>query len=144
MKRIKRKHWKEVLERLEALEWVVKEMHAEARHRQQSYGGEDERGFGDRHHDGNFDEKRIVDLIVRLVSERLERALAPLPERLGASRPKPERFDERQLIDRIVTLVSERVEQLVVERIGQVMDARRAAGTGEPADSADRTGSGVP
>ncbi len=204
MKRIKRKQLKEILERLEALEWVVKEMHAEAAQERQSHdccGGRDREGqgcwsghsdgkgccggheghphhghgccggHGEHHHhghphhhrhphhhghckrrcackcgcggrcgcggsdqrrEGKFDEKRVVDLIVSLLSERLDRTLGPLLERLGASRPKLEPLDERQIVDRIVSLVSERVEKLVVERIGKVMDLRRDATATEP------------
>lgn len=76
-----------------------------------------------------------MDLVVTLLSERLDRTLAPLLERLGASRPKPEPLDEGQIVDRIVTLVSERVEKLVVERLAQVMDLHRG-------DASTETGGG--
>jgi hypothetical protein len=69
----------------------------------------------------------VVDLIVTLLSERLDRALAPLLERLGASRHQPEPLDERQIVDRVVSLVSERVEQVLVERLAKVMDMHRDA-----------------
>jgi hypothetical protein len=103
-------------------------MHAEAAQKQHGHGDGGKNG----RQGGKFDEKRVVDLIVTLLSERLDRTLAPLLERLGAVRPKRERLDERQIVDRVVRLVSERVERLVVERLGQVMDSQRGATPADP------------
>jgi hypothetical protein len=69
----------------------------------------------DHDHDNEFDEKRVIDTIVDLVGERVERILD------HRSR-EPQRHeggggDEKRIIDLIVSLVSEHVREIVVEEL---------------------------
>ena len=112
---------REIFERLEALERA-------AHSRRDERGGRDHDRHGrhgghrdhdrDRHRDGHdgchhdhsgsndaFDEKRVIDTIVHLVSERVAHML---DERQGYTRD-----DEKRLIDLVVGLVSEHVSDMV-------------------------------
>lgn len=117
---------REIFERLEALERIARSRGGERGGRDhdrrgERRGGHRDHGHGhgrDRHrdrHDGchhdhhgggdDFDEKRVIDTIVHLVSERVAHMLD--------ERQTYTRDDEKRLIDLIVGLVSERVAHIV-------------------------------
>jgi len=115
---------REIFERLEALERLVRshhDDHGSCAH--EWHGARDHRGgcqHHDHHHDhwhdhhdhgeGDFQEKRIIDTIVRLVSEHVGRIV----EDLQARAPRQEDGgDEKRFVDLIVKLVSEHVQEIV-------------------------------
>jgi hypothetical protein len=86
---------------------------------------DDHRGHGcehdrDRDHDcaagggGDFDEKRIIDTIVRLVSEQVCRILE---EQQAKARAQEDGGGEKRLVDLIVGLVSEHVQEIVASEL---------------------------
>jgi hypothetical protein len=108
---------REIFERLEALERLARSRHDERGSWEHDRRGERDRDRGhhrgldrdcDRDHGGDdFDEKRIIDTIVHLVSERVAHIV---DER------QPRGSDgggEKRLVDLIVGLVSEHVEDIV-------------------------------
>lgn len=80
------------------------------------------------HHDGEFDEKRVIDTIVDLVGERVERLL---DDRQAETAPRHD-GDEKRIIDLIVRLVSEHVREIVAEEL----DRRLGRAEGPPAPPA--------
>lgn len=74
--------------------------------------------------DGELDEKRVIDTIVDLVGERVERLLDDRREHA----PPRHDGDEKRIIDLIVGLVSEHVREIVVEELD-----RRLGRAGAPA-----------
>ncbi len=123
---------REILERLEALERL-------ARSRSRDRGERDERRRGDRdrhdqgHHDHDhhdhgqgrgddgFDEKRIIDTVVRLVGERVERFMQDQQARM---RPRDAGGEERRVVDLVVRLVSEHVQEIVQQILSTELDRR--------------------
>lgn len=79
------------------------------------HGGHGHHGHHHHHDDreGEFDEKRVIDTIVDLVGERVERLLDDRRE----SAPRRHDGDEKRIIDLIVGLVSEHVREIVVEEL---------------------------
>jgi hypothetical protein len=110
---------REIFERLEALERMLRSRHEHRRgggdrdrDRDRDRGG---RRHHDRQHDDDFDEKRIIDTIVRLVSEQMTRLL----DDRQAQRAEHERTShddgggEKRIVDLIVKCVSEHVQEIV-------------------------------
>jgi len=116
---------REIFERLAALERMARSRH-------------DERGFRDhgRHHgdhrdhhhcdrgDDEFDEKRIIDTIVGLVTENVGRLIETHQARSGSQ----DGGGEKRIVDLIVGLVSEHVREIV----SQELDRRLARPEGAP------------
>lgn len=124
-------HTHEILERLEALERLARSRHEErgsreCERRDHDCEGSDrhrhERGHDccedhdrrrhrdDHRHGDDFPEKRIIDLIVRLVSEQVGRIME---EQQARSRAEKDGGGEKRLVDLIVRLVSEHVQEIV-------------------------------
>lgn len=147
---------REIFERLEALERQARNGHGRGGRDDDRHGGRD-RGHGhhrdcdhqhhdghdrrgDHHHDdhdhreggGDFDEKRIIDTIVHLVAERIERTLESRQE----SERDGDGFDERRIVDLIVGLVSEHVQEIVATELDRRL--------GPPAESASPPSGGPP
>lgn len=112
---------REILERLERLERGMYERGGRDRdrrrgdrggHHRDQDGGDHHRGRGrDRHRGGsNYDEKRIIDTIVRLVAERVENIVRERPQ---ANQYEEGRGGEKRIVDLVVHLVAERVEEIV-------------------------------
>lgn len=73
-------------------------------------------GHGHHHHDEpEFDEKRVIDTIVDLVGERVERLLDTRREH--EPRHRDGGGDEKRIVDLIVRLVSEHVREIVAEEL---------------------------
>jgi hypothetical protein len=92
--------------------------HERGRHDRGHRGGDDRyRGGGD----GEFQEKRIIDTIVQLVGERLERFIqdqqAKTPRRDDGS-------NERRVIEHVVRQVGENVRQIVQGIVSSELDRR--------------------
>lgn len=112
---------REILERLAALERRIGR-------RDDDRGGWEGRRGGHRHergecchHDrdrhgggGDFEEKRIIDTIVRLVSEHVE---CIVEEQLAQQRPQGDDGGEKRIVDLIVRLVSEHVQEIVAAEL---------------------------
>ena len=110
---------REIFERLAALERMVQS-------RREGWGRGD-RDRGDRHHSDHrhdrdrgrdrdrgpddFEEKRIIDTIVHLVTENVGRMLEEREQ------PRREDGDEKRIIDLIVRLVSEHVREIVATEL---------------------------
>ena len=65
-------------------------------------------------HESEFDEKRVIDTIVDLVGERVERII---DDRMSHESQHHEGGDEKRIIDLIVSLVSEHVREIVAEEL---------------------------
>jgi hypothetical protein len=65
--------------------------------------------------DDNFDEKRVIDTIVDLVEERVQRLLDAYQQH-GAQRREGD-GDEKRVVDLVVRLVSEHVREIVAEEL---------------------------
>jgi hypothetical protein len=102
---------REIFERLEALERQM----GSRRENHRSWG-DDRRGGRDHHahgrdrHGGDFQEKRIIDTIVRLVTERVGRIVQ---DQQAKARRQDGGQDEKRIVDLIVRLVSEHVKEIV-------------------------------
>ena len=87
------------------------------------------------HRDGgrDFDEKRIIDTIVRLVSERIERVVE---EHQASAHRQNEGGDEKRIVDLIVGLVSEHVQEIVVRELDCRL-GKRPPGESDAAPASD-------
>lgn len=113
---------REVFERLEALERLA------SRHERHGGWDDDRHGGRDRGHrhacchehhhdrsaDGDFDEKRIIDTIVRLVCENVGRMMR---DQEAQSRGHDDGSGEKRIVDLIVGLVSEHVREIVATEL---------------------------
>jgi hypothetical protein len=103
------------------------------------HGGRDrDRGHhrgGDRDRGEDFQEKRIIDTIVHLVSERVA---SIVDERQGGSARHDNGGGEKHIVDLIVRLVSEHVRDIVRSEL-----ERRFGAEGQPA-SEERPRGGSP
>ena len=80
---------REILDRLEALEHLVRSRHDDRGGGRREHRGEHDRGCGDHHHHhdghdhggGDFEERRIIDTIVQLVTEQVSRVIDDQQER---------------------------------------------------------------
>jgi len=130
---------REIFERLEALERL-------ARSRSGERGGWEEhrRGGRDRHDhgghdgghdhgrgrgDGEFEEKRIIDTVVRLVGEKVERVVQ---DQVARMQRRDDGGDERRIVDLVVRLVGEHVREIVQEIVSTELDHRFGRPGGEP------------
>ena len=113
---------REILERLEALERRLgarrDERGGDAHRRDGGCERHDHRGHGcardDHHAESDFDEKRVIDTIVRLVSEQVGRLLEELQ---AQSRGQDEGGGEKRIVDLIVGRVSEHVQEIVATEL---------------------------
>jgi hypothetical protein len=142
---------REIFERLEALERL-------ARSRSEGRGGRDEhrRGGRDRHDhgrhdrdhgrhdhgrhdhdrddrgrgrgDGEFQEKRIIDTIVQLVGERLERFIQ---DQQAKTQRRDDDGSEKRVVDLVVRLVGEHVGEIVQGIVSTELDRRLGPQGGE-------------
>ncbi len=97
--------------------------------------GHDRHGH-DHHHDdhddgGDFDEKRVIDTIVDLVGERVERMLECRDAH--AAQHHEGGGDEKRIVDLIVRLVSEHVREIVVEELDRRLGGANAVAVPPPA-----------
>ncbi len=144
---------REIFERLEALERLTRSRSGEGggreehrrgdrdRHDRDNHGHDhhdhDHHDFGHQehgHHDrdrgrgeGEFEEKRIIDTVVRLVVERVGRVIQD--QQAKGQRPD-DGGEERRIVDLVVRLVSERVREIVQEIVSTELDRR----LGRPGD----------
>lgn len=94
-------------------------------HREQRHRGHDccEHGHREQHHHGHrdrhdthggeeFDERRVIDTIVNLVGERVERML---DARESQDRGRDRGGDEKRTIDLVVSLVAEKVREIIAD-----------------------------
>jgi hypothetical protein len=139
---------REILDRLEALERLVRSLHDDrGGGRREHRGGHDREGrdrdCGDHHHHrddhdhdggndrgrGDFEERRIIDTIVQLVTEQVSRLLDDRQER---SRQSGDGGDEKRLVDLVVSLVSEHVQEIVATELDRRLGRPAAPGAGAP------------
>lgn len=105
---------REIFERLEALERMMRSRAGEHGDRGDRGGGQ--HGWHHRRHrrhrdgDGDFDEKRVIDTIVTLVGERVERLLDEHQARAASS---GDGGGEKRVVDLVVGLVAEHVREIV-------------------------------
>jgi len=128
---------REIFERLDALERMVRSRHEDRRSCEHDHHGEGDRWQGDHHHhhdhdhgDGDFQEKRIIDTIVRLVAEQVGRVIE---DRQAKSRGGGD-GDEKRIVDLIVGLVAEKVHEIVAEELDRRLGrpgGGRGAGSSE-------------
>lgn len=121
---------REIFERLAALERMARSRHDErgARDHGRHHGNHRDHHHCDRdHHQGDdeFDEKRIIDTIVGLVTENMGRLLEAHQARSGS---QDDGGGEKRIVDLIVRLVSEHVREIV----SQELDRRLARPEGGP------------
>jgi hypothetical protein len=108
--------YRKIMERLDAVERRAGDHDQQLRRHEGDRRGRD--GGRDHHgrDGGDYDEKRIIDTIVRLVSERVGQML----EGGGRSNDRDDRDDwreEKRKVDFIVDLVCERVEEIVATEL---------------------------
>jgi hypothetical protein len=135
---------REIFERLEALERMVRSRRDERGSWEHRGGGgdRDRRGHGGgrdggRHGgrgrgDDDFEEKRIIDTIVRLVTEQVGRMLQDQQAHDGRG---GDGFDEKRVVDLIVFCVSEHVQEIVATELDRRFgpaDAPRGGGEHGP------------
>lgn len=130
---------REILERLAALERRMGSRHDDRGAWDSGHCGDHHHGHHDHHEHhghrdrrrggGDFEEKRIIDTIVRLVSEHVE---CIVEDKLEQNRPSGDEGGEKRLVDLIVRLVSEHVQEIVAteldRRLGPAGAARSADG----------------
>jgi hypothetical protein len=149
---------REIFERLEALERMMRDgggRRGDDRRgdRGRDHGHDRERGGRHHHHgdhchhhddrhddrrgrgDGNFEEKRIIDTIVTLVSEQMMRMLDDRQARARGRDDAGERGDEKRIVDLIVGLVSEHVQEIVSEELDRRLGRGPHDGERPPLDS---------
>ena len=127
---------REIFERLRALERLVRSRHEEhggcddERHRGHDCGHRDHHGHDCCHHHGgeDFQEKRIIDTIVRLVSEQVGRMIE---EQQTTSRRHDNGDDEKRIVDLIVGLVSEHVQEIVSTELDRRLGRPKSGETEE-------------
>ena len=119
---------REIFERLESIE---RRLGSRRDDRDRGgYHGDRRRDRGPRHDgrrrgDGDFEEKRIIDTIVRLVSEHVE---CIVEDKLERMRPQGDEGGEKRIVDLIVRLVSEHVQEIVATEL----DRRLGPPNGRP------------
>ncbi len=113
---------REIFERLEELERLVRSGHERGGHR--------DRGRCHHHHDEDdgggcdFEEKRVIDTIVRLVTEQVGKLLAERHDDRGE-----DGGGEKRLIDTIVACVSEHVQEIVASELDRRLGRAPLPGT---------------
>ncbi len=142
---------REIFERLEALERLVRsrsgghegwDAHGRGERDRRDHGRHDrghrehrrddrrgdDRGHDDRRDDrgrgrgdGDFQEKRIIDTIVQLVGERLERFIQ---DQQAKTQRRDDGGREKQMIDLVVRLVGEHVGEIVQRIVANELDRR--------------------
>lgn len=133
---------REILDRLEALERLVRLRHDDRGGGRREHRGERDRDCGDHHHHdrhdhdcghdrgrGDFEERRIIDTIVQLVTEQVSRLLDDRQER---SRQSGDGGDEKRIVDLVVSLVSEHVQEIVAMELDRRFGRPAAPGAGAP------------
>lgn len=87
-----------------------------------------------RDHGGEFDEKHLIDTIVKLVGERVERGVQ---DKLARMQRRDDGGDEKRMVDLVVRLVGERVQEIVQRVVSTELDRRfgRPAGERPPGGS---------
>jgi len=125
---------REILERLEALERRLGGGRDEPRgghdgcdhreHRDHRHGHDHGRRGG-----GDFDEKRIIDTIVDLVSERVVNILE---DQQAQQHAHDDGGGEKRLVDLIVGLVGEHVREIVAEELDRRLGRPPLAPPGPP------------
>lgn len=134
---------REILERLEALERRLGGGHGEPRGGCDDGDHREHRDHRDHDHDhhhhhrhdrerrggGDFEEKRIIDTIVRLVSERVVSILEDQQARQGA---RDDGGGEKRIVDLIVGLVGEHVREIVAEELDRRLGRPPLAPPGPP------------
>lgn len=87
-----------------------------------------------RDHGGEFDEKHLIDTIVKLVGERVERGVQ---DKLARVQRRDDRGDEKHMVNLVVRLVGERVHEIVQRVVSTELDRRfgRPAGERPPGGS---------
>lgn len=145
---------REIYERLEALERLVRSRsgehggwdehrrggrdrrdHGRRDHHDRGHRGGDEHDRDDRYRgraDGGFEEKRIIDTIVQLVGERLERFIQ---DQQAKTQRRDDGGREKQMIDLVVRLVGEHVREIVQRIVSNELDRR----VGPPRDERQGT-----
>jgi hypothetical protein len=155
---------REIFERLEALERMIRDGRGRRGHDRDGDRGRDggrehgrdrdgrDRGgrhhhhhdhchHDDRHDDrrgrggSDFEEKRIIDTIVTLVSEQMMRMLDDRQARAQARNGGDDHGDEKRIVDLIVGLVSEHVQEIVSEELDRRLGRGPLAGERPPHDS---------
>lgn len=140
---------REILERLEALERQTR-----SRNDDRCGGGHrDHCGHHHDHHDhghghdrgGDFDEKRVIDTIVGLVSEHVGQMLE---RHQAANQNRDDEGGEKRIVDLIVACVSEHVQEIVATELDKRLGRPDAKGGDErpagKAPSRPRGGSAEP
>jgi len=117
--------------------------HRHGGHHDHDCCGHGHHGHHDRHDhdhghrdDGDFDEKRVIDTIVDLVGERVERLLESRQERGQQRRDGDGDGDEKRVVDLVVRLVSEHVREIVAEELDRRL-GRPEAPAAQPATRGD-------
>ena len=85
--------------------------------------------------DGDFEEKRIIDTIVQLVGERLERFIQ---DQQAKTQRRDDGGREKRIVDLVVRLVGEHVREIVQRIVSTELDRR----VGPPRD--ERPGDAPP
>lgn len=112
---------REILERLESLE---------RRLRHDDHG----HGCGHHHHDhgrdrgGDFDEKRVIDTIVRCVTEQVEKVIESRQAEQGN---RSDGGGEKRIVDLIVACVSEHVQEIVATELDKRLGKPDAKGSSD-------------
>ena len=149
---------REILERLEALERLARSRSGDGDRDEHRRGGRDrgghdrrDRGGRDRHdrgghdrrdhgghdrhdhgrHDrggGDFQEKRIIDTIVQLVGERLERFIQ---DQQAKTQRRGDDGSEKRIVDLVVRLVGEHVGEIVQGIVSTELNRRLGPQGGE-------------
>lgn len=122
---------REILERLEALERQGRSRHDGGCGGHHDHGGHHHHHDRDRDRGGDFDEKRVIDTIVRLVSEHVGQMLE---QQQANNRNHDEGGGEKRIVDLIVGCVSEHVQEIVATELDRRLG--RPEGKGEEGSAA--------
>jgi hypothetical protein len=145
---------REIFERLERLERRLSDRGGDRRRdrwRDRGSGSGHQHGRGHHHgcehhrgcehddcHDDGFDEKRVIDTIVRCVTEQVGRLLDQRTE--DARHGQEDGGGEKRIVDLIVGLVSEHVQEIVATELDRRLGRPKLESGGDtpPASRPDR------
>lgn len=122
---------REIFERLEALERMLGSEHESRGRHRHGHGGRCRHERDDEDGGCDFEEKRVIDTIVRLVTEQVGQLLSQRDDR---ERSDDDGGGEKRFVDLIVACVSEHVREIVATELDRRLGRAPLPGTPEKSE----------